>query len=129
MNGVRYFRNIIFALAAFLWLPASAHCQLESIPGLEFLRCVSDTQNSQGHCNDSGCCSAEKSQFKTEQHRVSLPSPDFIPVPLTPVVNAANSLAEEVSVGVLTAAPPQLLKTWHFASRTALPARAPSITS
>jgi hypothetical protein len=40
-----------------------------------------------------------------------------------------NSLPVEVSVGVLTAAPPQLLKTWHFVSRTALPARAPSLAS
>lgn len=129
MIGVRYFRNIIFGLAAFLWLPVSAHCQLEAVPGLEFLRCVSDSQNSNGNCNDSGCCSVEKSQYKSEQKRVSLPSPDFLPVPLTPIVDAANSLPDEVSVGILTAAPPQLVKTWQFAFRTALPARAPSLAS
>lgn len=127
--GVRYFRNIVFALAAFIWLPVSAHCQLETIPGLEFLRCASDIQSSQGHCSDSGCCSAEKSQYKVDQLRLTLPSPDLLSISSTPVLYLPNTLPAEVSVGVLTAAPPQLLKTWHFASRTALPARAPSIAS
>lgn len=129
MIGVRSIRNIIFALAAFLWLPVSAHCQLETVPGLEFIRCPSDSQNAQGHCSDTGCCSAEKSQCKADQVRLTLPTPDWLPVSLTPILDAANSLPDEVSVGVLTAAPPQLLKSRHFISRTALPARAPSIAS
>jgi len=112
-----------------MWLPASAHCHLETIPGLEFLRCASDSQNSQGHCKDTGCCSAEKSQYKSEQQGVSLLSPDFLPVALTPIAGAVNSLPAEVSVGILTAAPPPLFQSRHFISRTALPARAPSLAS
>jgi hypothetical protein len=126
---VRRFRNIIFALAAFVWLPVSAHCQLETVPGFEFLRCASESQSSQGHCADSGCCSAEKSQYKSEQVRVSLATLDLTPVPPTPSLVLTASLPDEVCVGVLTAAPPQLLKSRHFLSRTALPARAPSIAS
>ena len=132
MSGVRYFRNIFFALAAFLWLPVSAHCQLESVPGLEFLRCAVDIQSARGSstdCGDSGCCAVEKSQYKAEQLRLTLPPPDLLPVSFVPVVCVENSLPAEVSVGVLTAAPPQLRKTWQFASRTALPVRAPSIAS
>jgi hypothetical protein len=128
---VRHFRNIVFTLAAFLCLPASAHCQLESVPGLEFLACQTPApaSNPDSHCGDSGCCAAEKSQYKTEQLRVSLPSPDLLPVTFAPLLTPANSLPDEVSLGILTAAPPQLLKTWQFASRTALPVRAPSIAS
>jgi hypothetical protein len=132
MNGVRSFRNILFALAAFLWLPAAAHCQLESIPGLEFLSCQAGTsysKNPDSHCGDTGCCSVEESQYKTEQLRVTLPSPDLLPMAFAPLLTPANSLPDEVSQGILTAAPPQLLKTWHFTSRTALPARAPSLAS
>lgn len=126
---MRYFRNIVFALAAFIWLPVSAHCQLESVPGFEFLRCATTSQNSQGHCNDGGCCSVEKSQYKSEQQRATLASPIFLPAVLTPILDATHSLPAEVSVGILTAAPPELPTTWHFLSRTALPARAPSIAS
>jgi hypothetical protein len=131
MNGVRNFRSIFFALAAFAWLPVSAHCQLETVPGLEFLACktTAPASNPDSHCGDDGCCSAEKSEYKSEQLRLTLPLPDLLPVSLTPILDAANSLPAEVSVGILTAAPPQLRKTWQFASRTALPARAPSIAS
>jgi hypothetical protein len=104
---------------------------LETVPGLEFLACktTAPASNPDSHCGDDGCCSAEKSEYKSEQLRLTLPLPDLLPVSLTPILDAANSLPAEVSVGILTAAPPQLRKTWQFASRTALPARAPSIAS
>jgi len=131
-NRVRYFRNFFFALAAFLWLPVSAHCQLETVPGFEFLACLTESachDNQSSGRGDSGCCAVEKSQYKSEQFRLTLPSPDLLPMALTPMLPPANSLPDEVSLGILTAAPPQLLKTWQFASRTALPVRAPSIAS
>ena len=131
MSDVRSLRNIWFALAALAWLSMSMHCQLETVPGLEFLACQTATpqSNPNSHCGDNGCCAAEKSQYKSEQLRVSLPSPDLLPISFAPLLTLANSLPDEVSLGILTAAPPQLLKTWQFASRTALPARAPSIAS
>lgn len=126
---VRYFRNIIFALAAFLWLPASAHCQLETVPGFAFLRCSFSTQPSHSPCKDDGCCSVEKSQYQTTQLRVVISVLDSFPIHFEPLLNEAHSLPAEVSLGILTAPPPPLLKTWHFASRAALPARAPSLVS
>lgn len=129
MTGVRHFRNIIFALAAFMWLPASAHCHLETIPGLEFLRCADDGQNAKGTCDGSGCCAVEKSQYQSEQNYFTFSTPDFLPALHPSLIQVENSLPAEVSVGILTAAPPQLVKTWHFVSRTALPARAPSLAS
>jgi len=130
--GVRYFRNTFFALAAFLWLPVSAHCQLETVPGLEFLACQSPspaTGNSNSHCADSGCCSVERSEYTAEQAPFSQPSPDLLVVKSEPVLTLPNTLPAEVSVGILTASPPELPTTWQFASRTALPVRAPSIAS
>ena len=56
-----------------LWLPATFHCQLESIPGLEFVRCASDTSN-QSDCSDDGCCAVEKQQYKSEQNRQTIPA-------------------------------------------------------
>ena len=130
MIGVRSLRNIWFALAALAWLSMSMHCQLERIPGLEFLACqTAPESNPNSHCADSGCCAAEKSQYKSEQLRVSLPSPDLLPISFARLLTPVNSLPEEVHLGILTSAPPQLLKTWHFASRKALPVRAPSIVS
>jgi hypothetical protein len=123
---------MFFALAALLWLPASVHCQLESLPGLEFFQCVVDEQlacDPGKDCGDCGCFAVEQSQYKSEHIRLTLPSPDLLPISFTPLLPLASTLPVEVCVGILTAAPPQLLKTWHFASRTALPGRAPSLAS
>ena len=109
-----------------LWLPATFHCQLESIPGLEFVRCSSDTSN-QSDCKDDGCCAVEKSQYKSEQHRQTIP--DFLPISSAPLLNQANTLPVGAGLGILTAAPPELVKTWQFAFRTASPPRAPSFAS
>lgn len=129
---MRYFRNMFFALAAFLWLPASAHCELASVSGLAFLACSSDANYLDKPCSDSdkcGCFAAEKSQYNAGQLRVTIPLPDFLIGSFVPLRDAVNSLPAEVSLGILTAAPPQLLKTWQFASRAALPVRAPSFAS
>ena len=127
---VRRFNNTVFALAAFLWLPVSVHCQLESIPGLEFLRCADETPSSQNPAEDcSNCCAVEKSQYRTKHVRLTIPTLDLLPLCFTPALSAADNLPVEVSLGILTAAPPQLRKTWQFASRTALPVRAPSLAS
>ena len=133
-TGVRRFRNLFFALAAFLWLPVSAHCQLEALTGLEFLVCETDSSchGDPKSCSDNaGCCSVEKSQYQTAaQIRVNLPSPHWLPVMFTALMlPAANALTPEVCVGILTAAPPELLSSRYFLFRTALPVRAPSLVS
>ena len=131
-NSVRRFRNIWFALAAFLWLPASAHCQLESLPGLEFFQCAVDAQpvcDPSQDCGDCGCFALEKSQYHSAPLRLTLPTPGLLPDCYTPTFSGANILPNEVSFGILTAAPPPRLKTWQFAARMALPIRAPSLAS
>ena len=127
---VRRFQNIVFVLAAFLWLPVSAHCQLESVPGLEFLRCSVETADAHSPANDcSGCCAVEKSQYRAEQVRLTIPAPDLLPLSFTPTLPALTSLPAESGVGILTAAPPELSPSRQFLFRTALPPRAPSLAS
>lgn len=121
---------MFFALAAFLWLPASAHCQLETIPGLEFLQCSIESFGNQTAGDDcSQCCAVEKSQYRPESAGFIAPTPEPIAVmpETTPVIITA--LPIEVSLGILTAAPPEILSSRHFLSRTALPVRAPSVRS
>jgi hypothetical protein len=123
-------RNIVFALAAFLWLPASAHCQLESLPGLEFLRCSVETAGAHSQANDcSNCCAVEKSQYRAEHFRLTVPAPELFPASSALAVPPVTSLAAESSVGILTAAPPEFLPRRHILFRTALLPRPPSLAS
>jgi hypothetical protein len=125
---------LFFALAAFLWLPVSAHCQLEALIGLEFLACETDSSchgDPKSSSDTADCCSVEKSQYQqAAQLRVNLPSPHLLPVMfMALILPAANALPPEVCTGILTAAPPELLPGRHFLFRTALPVRAPSLAS
>jgi len=130
--GVRALRNILIVLVAVVWLPMTMHCRLETVPGLEFLACLTD-----GDCHDeqssdrgdTGCCSVEKSQYKTEQHRLTLQPPNLLPLPFAPVLDLADGLSGEASREAFTVAPPELPRCWQFVFRTAAPPRAPSFAS
>lgn len=132
---MRFVKTFFVVLLALAWLPITAHCQLESIPGFEFLACqAGDTasENPDSHCADTGCCATEKSSCRSERSPQTRISPNFFLYSAARVPSAlalADMLPAEVSRGILTAAPPELLKTWHFTSRTALPVRAPSLAS
>jgi hypothetical protein len=128
---VRHFRNSLFALAAFLWLPASAHCQLEAIPGLEFLRCAAVTATDGHSAPDdcSHCCAMEKSAYRASVNWLTPPAPALTAIPVVTPQIALAQLPDEVALGVLVAAPPEFVPTRHFLFRTALPVRAPSFPS
>jgi hypothetical protein len=120
-------RSIVTLVMLALWLPVTLHCELERIPGLEFLRCAADTD--QSDCRDTGCCGVEKSQYKVGQSRLAIPPPVFLPLSPAPLLNVADALTDRVSAGILTTAPPELPKCWQFVFRTASPPRAPSFAS
>jgi hypothetical protein len=126
---MRHFRSILFALAAFLWLPASAHCQIESISGFEFLHCGCVEQEGPGDCVDCGCCTIEKSQYRASLLRLTVPAPELVALILTTAMLTDEAVSDECRTGDLTAAPPDLQPSRHFNFRTALPPRAPSLGS
>jgi hypothetical protein len=106
--------------------------------------CLAAPQNvSEDSC---GCCSTESDQeHKAPAQpdlcpsdtiaRSQMPAPIAMPpmqmVELTDIIHAMVPLDEPIAtkaapLPLLTTAPPQLRTTWVFASRAALPARAPS---
>lgn len=128
---MRLAKTALIVLLAFAWLPLSAHCKIETIPGFQWLACQSagTTQSTaSSHC-DPGCCSVESASYRA-------PANQQFQADLNFAVLFVNVLAEftvdrpiEFVVGPSSDPPPELLTTWQFVSRTALPARAPSIAS
>ncbi len=130
-SSVRRFTNLFFVLAAALWLPASAHCQLKSLPGFEFLACESGNdccEVPKSKCDGSGCCTVEGSQYKTVSSRLTR-TPCQLLISQAVSVDVVQNLPAQGAVGILTTAPPELLQARHFLFRTALPVRAPSSAS
>jgi hypothetical protein len=119
-------------LLALAWAPLTSHCQLESIPGLEFLHCSPEghasTDDGGDPCQDGACCSIESAKYQSPRQQ------EIIPVVLAILPTANFGLLErplpvEISPGILTSDPPDLQNGWQFTFRTALSPRAPSPVS
>ena len=129
---MKWLRTITVLALVALWLPVSVHCQLEQLPGLEFLSCCDHEDTTAPHqdddCEGDGCAVVESGLYKTEERQNSLTAPNFPPVkfqsPQTPITSAPA-----VRAFVHGTAPPELSCIWQFSFRTALPPRAPSFVS
>lgn len=120
-------KALALGMVAF-WALMGSHCGLESIPGLDFFAC--STQNGAEHqpsdCETDACAAIESGLYKTEQAQVSAHRPDFAPLAL---VLALVSDPAALQSAARRASPPELIHTWQFFCRTALPPRAPSFLS
>jgi hypothetical protein len=118
---------------ALLWVPLAVHCQLESIPGLEFLKCDPCADEncrmpSSGCCEDD-CTSVESGHYKVDDPSIVILPPTFLALPFAIADIAPAPSAEEPAANDYTVAPLELARIWQFSFRTALPPRAPSLAS
>jgi len=128
--SVNWLKKIMALTLVAVWPLAMNHCKLETVPGLTFLQCAVDTQDTHDADRDcAGRCAVEKSQYRADHVPLNIPTPNFLLVFSAPALPVPTALPAEVGGGILTAAPPQWVQTRHFASRTALPVRAPSLAS
>lgn len=124
--GVRWLKYVCVLLFALIWVPMTSHCKLELIPGLEFLACKGG--ESKSHCVDGDtCCAFEKSGEKRLSNKMNCPLPPLV-LFSTLLFHHESMLPDKPVVAVLTS-PPELLPSWPFVSRAALPVRAPSVAS
>jgi hypothetical protein len=112
---------------ALLWVPITAHCKLELIPGLEFLHCAGDT-STKSDCEGDSCQTVESGAYKTQDND------DLVSLPVLIDLSALVPPAEPFdlgpgSVSVFTISPPELPRCWQFLLRTAPAVRAPSVAS
>jgi len=122
----------VLALAV-LWLPVSVHCQLEQLPGLEFLSCCDHEDTTAPHqaddCEGDAGAVVESGLYKSEERQISLPAPDLAPVMFQLLPSPAPISCILPRSGVGSTVPPEFSRIWQFSSRTALPPRAPSLVS
>jgi hypothetical protein len=129
---MRRVRMAFMLLVALLWAPVTWHCHLEELPTLGFLACCAHEEvapHQDADCDTDSCAVVESGDYRTQENRAILVVPDFVPVELQLAVVELTTLPAEVSLGILTAAPPEQRHIWQFAFRTALPVRAPSLTA
>jgi hypothetical protein len=115
---------------AALWLPATMHCQLESLGLDAIFACASQpdeaTHADEGNCADDGCQTVESGQIVVTKSRVDL---SLLPVLVCACTHCLLTLAPPAPATEISATRQDemlpLQRTWQFARRAALPARAP----
>jgi len=113
-----------------LWAAASHHCKLEQFSVFDFLACT-DHQETEAHhetpCETDGCALVESTLYKTEDTQaISSPLPSVFSFLAVSDIHPAAPVAR---IDFSATVPPDLLVTWQFSLRAALPVRAPSLAS
>jgi hypothetical protein len=129
---VRSVKTMLALLLALAWAPMMAHCTLETVSGLQFLRCAADTQSSPANtdpCGDNGCCAVESANYQAPSHQQIVPVWAIALLPFDILGDLEPSPPPKVGRCHLSSAPPELSTAWQFISRTAPPCRAPSLAS
>lgn len=122
-------------LFAGLWLAAATHCSWEQYTNLSVFICQPthspNPASPSSHCDDEFCGAVEGGDYLPAQERTSeLPQAAANPSLLVSLVQRfPDEPSSEQRYSAIPVSPPQLLNTWHFVSRAALPVRAPSVAS
>lgn len=127
MNTVRILVTLVIAV---LWAPITWHCKLENIPGLEFLRCASETSERSG-CDEDSCRPVESAAYKPSDDQAVHVAPGFgVDFEAVSAPDFARSLTPD-NLPDLISAPvsPPPRPAWQVRWRVALPPRAPTVVS
>jgi hypothetical protein len=108
-----------------LWLPATTHCSLAKLPGLESLDCCSDCNS--GNSSDDSCQTVESGLYKISENSAVVPAPTvgLVCCCLLDLVKESGHLDMTIAPAAAPVAD-DLPQRWRFILRTALPVRAPS---
>ena len=129
---MKWFKTMTLMAMLALWLPATNHCRLEQIPGLSFLACGDHEEaapRSAKECDSDGCAPVESGLYKTEDTNVDTVVPVFVAEVSLLTAIPVETRRRFFLPGFPTAVPSDLLGTWQFSFRTALPPRPPNPAS
>ena len=125
---MRRLHIVLASTLVLLWVPITAHCNLETLPGLGFLNCCVHDEPKGCHgeedCEADACAVVESGAYKVEDDSPIVPVPSLIAAFLLDECFIASELPEIAEVSALD--PPETLHTWRFTHRAALPPRASS---
>ena len=122
-------KKTVLALLVAVWLPATSHCLLVALSGLESLACCSHEEpplrtSHDNDCHTDTCASVESGLYKVEASQVLAPAPASVLM-----LFDCRALERQSTPGLAGRTAPnrpaELLPSVHFHTRAALPPRAP----
>jgi hypothetical protein len=126
------FTKLMSLLLVALWLPATLHCQFESLGLRTFFSCPEIAAHSdhatQNDCAHDGCQTVESGQIAFSQSRII---PALLPASVCALVHCLLRVAPSAAAPEIFAVHQNetlpIQRTWQFVRRAALPARAPDL--
>jgi hypothetical protein len=119
-------RTVAVLLLLAFWVPASSHALMEHAGLIH----TADAHHDEHHDAADGICVNASGHVQAPQPlHVAFAPLAQLEVWLAATAILDGSVAEASGPAPPGVAPPELPQTWHFVSRTALPARAPSYLS
>ncbi len=128
---MQWVKKILALVMLALWSLAANHCQLEQLPGFQFLKCGEPAMTAahpEADCQTDGCASVESSFYKMEDGKLATAAPLLAQIPLALIWS--ETIPPTVgNYFVSDSVPRELSPCWQFVFRTASPPRAPSFAS
>jgi hypothetical protein len=125
-------RQWVGLLLLVLWVPLTSHCAWENLPGMQFFKCATASEDTcaadaplppPSDCDGDACSQVESPIYKASDPQARL----LMPVAM--VVFELPSPVEETQASSLPATRAPAAIPWQFSFRTALLPRAPSSAS
>ena len=132
LSRVNRFKTIVSLIVLALWATCTVRCDIEILAHSGAMACCDESgdESNQAPSQPQHCvCSfIQSGGFISEKSGVPMPLPTdslFI----STVLSQANDSVPTPAPAELISPPPELVKSWQFSFRTALPPRAPSFVS
>ncbi|OHE81172.1 MAG: hypothetical protein A3G75_01020 [Verrucomicrobia bacterium RIFCSPLOWO2_12_FULL_64_8] len=127
LSSFRLHSLVALVLVAF-WLPATLHCGLEAAGIWTQAGCCPPEESGASDCATDNCSMIEGGAYFLARGLLNAPAP--VLAALAGLCRLTEIAPESIVVLSVSpdrsGAPPELVRTWQFAARAALPPRAPS---
>jgi hypothetical protein len=120
---VRVFHFAALVLLA-AWLPATAHCELESVLNWSTEQCDHHETSDVGDRS-----TVEDGNYRSVETGTIVIAPVAIALPWIHAITTALAPDDQPGISGWIEQPPELARRWQFIARTALPGNAPSFVS
>lgn len=122
-------KKLALAVLVAVWVPATSHCLLVALSGLESLACCSHEEPApvaphDSDCHTDTCASVESGLYKVEVSQLPAPAP-LLTLALFDCWEPGRRSRPGLSAPRASDPPVELLPSLHFRTRAALPPRAP----
>ena len=129
---MRRLKAIVTVMVLAVWSACAVHCSLENLTGASEAPCCKDEGGPSGRvpagAEQCVCSTIQAGGYVSQENTRSTPAPLLSVLPGNSPCDSEDSLTRP---GVAEAAlsPPEVVRSWQFYFRAALPARAPSLVS